>query len=72
MPHTQRARLIGCFAVGLSIGGFFDGILLHQILRWHHLLSGIAVRAADLQLQVMADGFFHLTMYVLLLAGLGL
>ena len=27
--------------VGLSLGGFFDGILLHQILQWHHLLSGV-------------------------------
>ncbi|WP_234828130.1 DUF2243 domain-containing protein [Sinorhizobium fredii] len=72
MPRTQRSRLIGCFALGVSIGGFFDGILLHQILQWHHLLSGLASRAADLRLQVMADGIFHLAMYVLLLVGLGL
>ena len=23
---------------GLGLGGFFDGIVLHQ-LRWHHMLS---------------------------------
>ncbi len=72
LPHTQRSRLIGCFVLGVSIGGFFDGILLHQILQWHHLLSGIANRTADLRFQVMADGVFHLAMYVLLLVGLGL
>jgi Predicted membrane protein len=29
------------YALGFGLGGFFDGILLHQILQWHHLLSGI-------------------------------
>ena len=24
---------------GLGLGGFFDGIILHQVLRWHHMLS---------------------------------
>jgi uncharacterized membrane protein len=24
---------------GLDLGGFFDGIVLHLILRWHHMLS---------------------------------
>lgn len=71
LSHTQRSGLIGCFALGLSIGGVFDGILLHQILQWHHLLSGIADRAADLRFQVMADGVFHAAMYILLLIGLG-
>ena len=23
----------------LGLGGFFDGIILHQVLRWHHMLS---------------------------------
>jgi uncharacterized membrane protein len=26
---------------GLGLGGFIDGILLHQILQWHHMLSGV-------------------------------
>ena len=21
---------------GLGLGGFFDGIVLHQVLQWHH------------------------------------
>jgi uncharacterized membrane protein len=24
---------------GLGLGGFFDGIVLHQILQWHHMLT---------------------------------
>jgi uncharacterized membrane protein len=25
--------------LGIGLGGFFDGIVLHQILQWHHMLS---------------------------------
>ncbi len=54
------------FCLGLAFGGFFDGILLHQILQWHHLLSGLEDRGgpfADLRFQVLADGYFHILMY---------
>ena len=26
--------------LGIGLGGFIDGILLHQLLQWHHLLTG--------------------------------
>jgi uncharacterized membrane protein len=59
------------FALGFAIGGLFDGILLHQLLQWHHLLS--AVRRPwlhDLRMQVLADGAFHAVMWFVLLIGL--
>ena len=46
--------------LGLSFGGFFDGILLHQ---WHHLLS-LVPGMADIRLQILWDGYFHALMYV--------
>ncbi|QXE24247.1 hypothetical protein B6N60_02951 [Richelia sinica FACHB-800] len=27
--------------LGLGLGGFVDGILLHQILQWHHMISNL-------------------------------
>ena len=51
-------------ALGFALGGFFDGILLHQILQWHHLLS-LVPGMADLRLQVLWDGYFHALMYVI-------
>ena len=30
--------LIAGGILGLGIGGFFDGIVLHQILQWHHMI----------------------------------
>ena len=76
MPHplltTPRPASLRWAAIllGFALGGFFDGILLHQILQWHHLLSGIDGRASDLGFQILADGFFHLAMYAVALAGL--
>jgi uncharacterized membrane protein len=55
--------------LGFALGGFFDGILLHQILQWHHLLS-LVPGMDDLRLQVLWDGYFHLLMYVVALVGL--
>ncbi len=66
--QTLPSRLWGIL-LGLSLGGFFDGILLHQILQWHHLLSLVA-DPADIRFQVLWDGYFHALMYVIAAAGL--
>lgn len=60
----------GWLLIGFALGGFFDGILLHQILQWHHLLSGLSSSvASDLPFQLLADGLFHLLMYVIAVLG---
>jgi len=57
--------------IGFGLGGFFDGILLHQILQWHHLLSNLEGETfRDLRIQILADGLFHALMYVI--AGIGI
>ncbi|MEE1657698.1 DUF2243 domain-containing protein [Microvirga sp. CF3062] len=56
------------YMLGFALGGFFDGILLHQILQWHHLLS--AINGDDIRFQVAADGYFHALMYVIAAVGL--
>ena len=55
--------------LGFALGGFFDGILLHQILQWHHLLS-LVPGIGDLRAQMMWDGAFHALMYVIAAWGL--
>ena len=58
---------------GLGLGGFFDGIVLHQVLQWHHMLSS-AVYPPDsvrnLQINVLWDGLFHAGTYGFTAAGL--
>lgn len=56
------------YLLGFSLGGFFDGIFLHQILQWHHLLS--TINSEDIRFQVAADGYFHALMYVIAAVGL--
>ena len=57
---------------GLGLGGFFDGIVFHQILQWHHMVSGIASpdTVAGLRLNTFWDGMFHLVTYLFVGAGL--
>ena len=55
--------------LGFALGGFFDGILLHQILQWHHLLS-LVPGIEDMRAQVLWDGYFHALMYVIAAVGL--
>lgn len=55
--------------LGFALGGFFDGILLHQILQWHHLLS-LVPQVTNLRMQVLWDGYFHALMYVIAALGL--
>jgi uncharacterized membrane protein len=58
------ARTRWSAVLGFALGGFFDGILLHQILQWHHLLS-LVPEAGSLRMQVVWDGYFHALMYAI-------
>lgn len=61
----------GTFLLGFALAGFFDGILLHQILQWHHLLSGLeSAGVASIGAQILADGVFHGVMYGVAVGGL--
>jgi uncharacterized membrane protein len=55
---------------GLGLGGFIDGIVLHQILQWHHMVSAGTppTTVVGLELNTLADGFFHLATWVLVVA----
>lgn len=57
---------------GLGLGGLFDGVVLHQLLQWHHLLTGVypATSVANLEFNIFWDGAFHLVTYVFIVAGL--
>ena len=58
---------------GLGIGGFFDGIVLHQVLQWHHMVTSAGYppdTVANLEVNTFFDGLFHVTAYVFILTGL--
>jgi uncharacterized membrane protein len=57
---------------GLGLGGFFDGIVLHQLLQWHHMLSSWypVTSIENLELNTRWDGIFHSITYLFVLIGL--
>jgi uncharacterized membrane protein len=65
--------MAAALVLGIALGGFVDGIVLHQILQWHHMLSHTQyspISLRNLEINTLADGFFHLTTWILLLVGL--
>ncbi len=60
--------------LGIGLGGFVDGIVFHQLLQWHHMVSAevSAESLAGLEDNTLADGIFHLTFLVVLLIGIAL
>lgn len=57
--------------LGLGLGGFFDGILLHQILQWHHMLSSVRppTTVPELELNMVGDGLFEAGTWVMTIVG---
>lgn len=53
---------------GIGFGGFFDGIVFHQLLQWHHMVSTWYPpdTLVNLRFNTVWDGIFHSFNYVLL------
>lgn len=59
--------------LGLGLGGFFDGIVLHQVLQWHHMVSSVGWppdSLRNLQVNTLADGLFHGVAWLFTAAGI--
>ena len=68
---SAPAPRVPSLLLGVGLGGFVDGIVLHQILQWHHLLTATgdhpATTVAGLRTNTLADGFFHVGVWVAVL-----
>jgi uncharacterized membrane protein len=73
-PADRPSIGVAGILLGIGFGGFFDGILLHQILQWHHMLTSTgdhpATTVAGLEDNTLADGLFHALTFVAALTGL--
>ncbi len=62
--------------LGVGLGGFVDGIVLHQILQWHHMLTSQGdypdTTVRGLEVNTLWDGLFHAATWVFVAVGLGL
>ena len=72
-PGTGSFPAAAGILFGIGLGGFFDGIVLHQILQWHHMLTSAGYPAdsvRNLRINTLWDGIFHASTYVCVGAGL--
>jgi uncharacterized membrane protein len=72
MDRADHPPLLPGLLLGIGLGGFIDGILLHQILQWHHMLTDEGCcpsnSVSGLEDNTLADGFFHLGTWVAVIA----
>lgn len=71
---VTRRSLLAAGTLGFGFSGLIDVLVLHHVLQWHHLLSGIyPMDTLDgLRTNVFADGLFSLGMVVVMGVGGGL
>jgi uncharacterized membrane protein len=70
LAPLKRAGLV----LGMGMGGFIDGILFHQILQVHAMLSA-RIPNTDLvgaKVNMFWDGIFHLAVWLMTAAGIAL
>ncbi len=58
--------------LGVGLGGFFDGIFLHQVFQWHHMFSTLYSEdtVPGLKMNTLGDGVFHTVTWLAVLFGL--
>jgi uncharacterized membrane protein len=74
--HKQKITVVPLISasttLGIGIGGFVDGTILHQILQWHEMLSNKIPPTTLLNKSVNMfwDGIFHFFCLIVVLIGL--
>jgi uncharacterized membrane protein len=58
--------------LGTGLGGFVDGIVLHQMLQWHNMLSSVRppTDLITMKYNMLWDGLFHAFTWLMTAAGL--
>lgn len=62
--------------LGVGLGGFLDGIVLHQIVQWHNMLSSTerwpVTTLEGMEANMRGDGLFHAATWIATVAGVWL
>ena len=65
--RTSRAGVV----IGIGMGGFVDGIVLHQVLHWHNMGSAVLppTTMEAMQRNMVWDGLFHTGTWLITFVG---
>jgi len=73
MKATHQGAIISSgILLGAGLGGFADGILLHQILQWHSMLSSVRppTDLVEMKYNMLWDGLFHAFTWIMVVLGI--
>lgn len=70
-PARPSLPVAAGLVLGFGLGMFIDGIVLHQLVQWHHLVSEYetADTVAGLETNTTWDGIFHGAAWVVTVVG---
>jgi len=71
--RTRRQLILASIVLGVGLGGFVDGIVLHQVLQWHHMLTSAGfppTSVSNLEVDTLWDGLFHASTWMITVVGL--
>ncbi len=71
---TLRPLISAGLLLGVGMGGFIDGIIFHQVLQLHSMLSAVRPRDSlvGLEINMFWDGLFHAFTWITTAVGLWL
>lgn len=69
---VRRPLITAGVLLGLGLGGFVDGIVLHQILQWHHMLSSVRppTTIPEMKINMVWDGLFDAATWIFTVLGI--
>lgn len=71
LARGSAVRLTAGVVLGVGLGGFADGITLHQIAQWHNMGSAVVppVTMEAMSQNMVWDGLFHAATWLITLVG---
>ena len=82
LNRDRRPLIASATLLGIGLGGFVDGILFHQLLQFHNMLSGAEYYpktglppetiVVNMEINMFWDGLFHVLTWLMTVAGLAM
>ena len=72
--RNYRPLIAAGTLLGIGMGGFLDGIVFHQLLQLHNMLSAVRppTSVVNLEVNMFWDGLFHAFTWIMTAIGLGM
>lgn len=70
--HRRGKATIAGILIGMGMGGFVDGIVLHQIFQWHNMVSNWIppTTMETMSINMTWDGYFHVFVWLVTAVGI--